>query len=59
ELEFVKTEVTQEQLSNTFDEIANAIINDEIEENTSHLYIENLIDLNHELLINDVDSNLT
>ena len=84
ELKFVKTEVSQEQLSNTFDEIANAIINDDemfqnddngdnlvddpddsdecldiSEENTSCLYIENFIDLNHELLTNNVDSDLT
>ncbi|CAJ0833024.1 2576_t:CDS:2 [Entrophospora sp. SA101] len=77
ELKFVKTEVSQEQLSNTFDEIANAIINDDngdnlvddpddsdkfldiSEENTSRLYIENFIDLNHELLTNNVDSDLT
>ena len=80
-MKFVKTKVSQEQLSNTFDEIANAIINDDemfqnddngdnlvddsdecldiSEENTSCLYIENFIDLNHELLTNNVDNDLT
>ena len=29
ELKFVETEISQEQLSNTFDEIANAITNDD------------------------------
>ena len=79
-MEFVKTEVSQEQLSNTFDEIANAIINDDemfqnddngdnlvddpddsdecldiSEENTSHLYIENFIDLNNPIITKDID----
>jgi hypothetical protein len=87
ELKFVETEISQEQLSNTFDEIANAITNDDemfqnddnndnlvdgsddssddsdecldiSEENTSHLYIENFIDLNHGILTNNDDNNL-